>query len=346
MNAFISQLQSRFKKPEGLWYHGGALTYAFGMYALGMAGLFAEAIAINIIATLALAHGMIIAGYMLHECGHNTVFKNIDSNAKLGTALTWLCGANYGTYEDIRFKHFRHHVDRGDIVWFDYEAFFKKHRLISKMVHVLEWFYIPAHDLLMHVIMIFTSFIIPQRRDQRVRNVIAILVRGGIFFTVLYFFPKAALLYAIAYMIMVTVLRFMDSLQHDFDYTTNLFDEEKLTDKPDREWEQEHTFSNVISYKYEWPNWLVLNFGYHNAHHARPTEPWYKLPKLHRELFGDDESTVITLWPQLKIFHKFRVARILLDSPKLPNVEGKAFLKAAQEGRAPGGNAASFLTSF
>jgi omega-6 fatty acid desaturase (delta-12 desaturase) len=46
----------------------------------------------------------------------------------------------------------------------------------------------------------------------------------------------------------------------------------------------------VISFRYELPNWLVLNFGYHNAHHAKPTAPWYRLPALHRELFGDDPT--------------------------------------------------------
>ena len=33
----------------------------------------------------------------------------------LGSALTWLCGASYGTFVDIRYKHFRHHVDNDDV---------------------------------------------------------------------------------------------------------------------------------------------------------------------------------------------------------------------------------------
>ena len=50
-----------------------------------------------------------------------------------------------------------------------------------------------------------------------------------------------------------------------------------MTDPPSRfggrATEQEHTFSNPLSFKYELPNWLVLNFGWHNAHHLRPTVP-------------------------------------------------------------------------
>ena len=43
-----------------------------------------------------------------------------------------------------------------------------------------------------------------------------IAIRGSIFIALVIFFPKVALLYAIAYMIMMTILRFMDSLQHDY----------------------------------------------------------------------------------------------------------------------------------
>jgi omega-6 fatty acid desaturase (delta-12 desaturase) len=148
--------------------------------------LFSSNWLVNLAATLLLAHGMTIAAYMIHECGHNLVFRRVRDNGKLGRALSWLCGASYGTYEDMRYKHFRHHVDNDDVVWFDYEKFFADHPRVLAITRFLEWFYIPAHDLIMHVIMVFTSFIIPERRDQRRRNLTVILVRGGILST----FPK------------------------------------------------------------------------------------------------------------------------------------------------------------
>jgi len=138
----------------------------------------------------------------------------------------------------------------------------------------------------------------------------------------------------------------MDGLQHDYPYHLNLFTDQSGERKGDLVWEQEHTFSNVLSFKYQWPNWLVLNFGYHNAHHARPTAPWYELPRIHRELFGDDPQRVIPLWPQLVLFHKYRHYRIFHDAPGLADVEGAEFLRAAQQGKVTGGNAASFLTAF
>lgn len=334
------------KRPEGLSYHGGAVLYAVVGYMLGLVGLFASSLLVQLAATLLLAHAMVIAAYMIHECAHNTVFRENAHNALLGSALTWLCGASYGTYEDIRYKHFRHHVDNDDVVWFDYEAFFKRHPLIYRITMKLEYFYIPAHDLIMHTLLVFSAFIIPERHDQRLRNLAVILVRGGLFALLVWLSPLAALLYAVAYMMMMTVLRFMDSLQHDYPYHLNLFTDERSERKGDLEWEQEHTFSNVISFRYELPNWLVLNFGYHNAHHARPTAPWYKLPTLHRELFGDNPANVISLWPQLKLFHRYRTYRVFHDAPGLPDVSGREFLKAAQQAQVTGGNAASFLTAF
>jgi omega-6 fatty acid desaturase (delta-12 desaturase) len=243
----MNGLATVFKKSEGVTFHGLALLYCLGAYWLGLWGLFAGSIVVNVVAVLMLAHGMVIAAYLIHECGHNVIFRENCHNAKLGTLLTWLCGASYGTYEDIRYKHFRHHVDNDDVVWFDYEAFFKRHPLVYRVTITLEYFYIPAHDLIMHFIMVFSSFFIPQRRHQRLRNVAVIIIRGGIYFAALWYYPKVALLYCLAYMLMITVLRFMDGIQHDYPYHLTLFTQEPSEHKGDLVWEQTHTFSNVLS---------------------------------------------------------------------------------------------------
>jgi fatty acid desaturase len=288
---------------------------------------------------------MIIAAYLVHECAHNLVFRKVSHNARLGKGLSWICGAAYGTFEDIRYKHFRHHVDVDDVAWFDYEKFFREHPAVLRVTRVLEWLYIPAHELLMHGLMAFSSFVIPQRRKQRMRNLGVLLVRGGIFAALLVFFPKVALLYVIAYLVMLTVLRFMDSVQHDYGYNLTLYDFGKPPRKGDYAWEQEHTFSNPHSLKYPVANWLTLNFGYHNAHHGDMNVPWYRLPRKHRELFGDDPAAVIPLGAQLRIFHEQRVRRIVGNHyENAPS--GRDYLRAAQRAEVHGGNAASFLTSF
>jgi fatty acid desaturase len=334
------------KEPAGLRYNGAAILYATSGYIIGFAGLFYPNLAINLLATLLLAHAMTISAYLIHECGHQLVFKSSRHNAGLGRALSWLCGAAYGTYEDMRYKHFRHHVDNGDVVWFEYEEFFEKYPLALKITQALEWFYIPAQDLTMHFIMAFTSFIIPQRRNQRMRNLRVIFVRGAAFLMLLVFFPRVAVLYAVAYLLMMHVLRFMDALQHDYGYDATLFEYVQPPHKGDGDWEQEHTFSVPISMRFPRLNWLTLNFGYHNAHHSNMNLPWYRLPTLHQELTGNDPARVIPFGAQLKLYHRNRVLRICNPQPD-DYPSGEEYLKTAQAGQGPiGGNAASFLTSF
>jgi fatty acid desaturase len=334
------------KEPDGLRYYGSAILYAVSGYLFGLAGLFHPAWAVNLGSMLLLAHAMIIAAYLIHECGHNLVFSHSRHNASLGRCMSWLCGAAYGTYEDMRYKHFRHHVDNDDVVWFEHEEWLDEHPGILRLTRLLEWFYIPAHDLIMHTVMIFTSFIIPHRRDQRLRNVTVILIRGSAFLALLIFFPKVALLYAIAYMLMMHVLRFMDSLQHDYPYNPTLFNYVQPPHKGDSEWEQEHTFSVPHSIRFEKLNWLTLNFGYHNAHHSNMNVPWYRLPELHRTLTGGDPEKVIPLVSQLRLYHRNRVLRV--NNPQSDDYpQGAEYLRTARAGTGPvGGNAASFLTSF
>ncbi|NNF39969.1 MAG: fatty acid desaturase [Woeseiaceae bacterium] len=334
------------KEPDGLKYYGAATGYVIAAYALGFAGLFHPQWWVFLIATLMLAHSMTIAAYLIHECGHNLVFTDRRHNAQLGRFMSWVCGAAYGTYEDIRYKHFRHHVDNDDVVWFDYDRFFDEHPLLTRFIRLLEWFYIPAHDLLMHTVMVFTSFVIPARRKQRVRNVTVILIRGGVFVTLLMIVPKVALLYAVAYLVMMHILRFMDSLQHDYPYSTTLFDYVQPPHKGDPEWEQRHTFSNPLCLRFPKLNWLTLNFGYHNAHHANMNAPWYRLPELHEEMTGNDPQRVIPLSSQLRLYHRNRVRRIYNPQPA-DYPTGADYLRVARSGAGPiGGNAASFLTSF
>ena len=335
-----------FKEQEGPLYYGAATGYTVLAYVLGFAGLFDSHWAVNFLATLLLAHSMTIAAYLIHECGHNLVFANSRHNAVLGRFMSWLCGSAYGTYEDMRYKHFRHHVDNDDAVWFDYDRFFEEHTVVTRIVQILERFYIPAHDMVMHAVMVLTSFVIPQRRKQRVRNVTVILIRGGVFAALVLFVPKVAVLYVVAYLIMMHVLRFMDSVQHDYPYNTTLFDYEKPPHKGDFQWEQRHTFSNPLSLRFPKLNWLTLNFGYHNAHHADMNVPWYRLPQLHFEMTGNNADLVIPFTSQLKLYHHNRVRRVYNVQPE-DYPTGADYLKVAQSGSGPiGGNAASFLTSF
>ena len=332
-----------FKDEAGLVYHGLALLYVVAGYGLGVALLYHGGWLASVSGIVLLGHAMTIAAYLLHECAHHTVFRSNRNKARLGVFCTWITGSCYGTYEDIRYKHFRHHADNADIMWFDSRQWLGAHPVIAHIVLVLEWLYIPAQDVLMHGLLTVSAFAIPARGAQRTRNLAILVTRAAVFGAMLWFWPRVALGYAMAYLLMITVLRFMDALQHDYDGSTILFDKTVPPHRGDRAYEQAHTFSNPLSLRHPWLNLLVLNFGFHNAHHARSATPWYRLPALHTELFGDSPELVIPLGAQLRSFHRYRVSRVLGDTS---TVVGPEFLRLARHGAASGGNAVSFLTPF
>lgn len=344
-----ARLLKAFHEPIGLAYHGGALLYALLTYAFGIWGLLQPELWLNALAVLSWAHGLVIAAYMTHEAAHNTVFRDNRNNAKLGAVLGWVTGSAYGTFEDLRYKHFRHHMDNDDAVWFMDQELFARHPWLAKVIKAFEWAWIPAHEFLMHGLMMISAFVIPERRDQRWRQIGVILLRGGVFFTVLWIWPRVAIGYVLAYLLMMHVLRFMDAIQHDYGGNPTLYDEDAPSRFGGRRTEQQHTFSNPLSFHHDLPNWLVLNFGFHNAHHHRPTVPWYRLPAYYREKVSNDPTSVIPFRQQLKMYARHRVYRVNHQGGPYDEVQDAMlddYLAAGRRGELYGGNAVSFLTSF
>jgi fatty acid desaturase len=326
-----------------------ALLYCHTAYFGGMGLILSLKPFAMAIGALATAHGMVIAAYMIHDCGHNSLFRSSAHNAYLGKWLNWLTGGCYGTYEDLRANHMKHHVDNADVVMLDYRAYLGRHPVQRKIMEVLEWLYVPATELLMHMTLILAPFIFEEKKEQRARVIGVILIRLSLLAVVLVYAPLAYLCYLLAYWVFLTVLRFMDALQHNYGITLASnpdFDRSDfLKHRGDRQYEQSHTFSNVISTRYPWLNLVILNFGYHNAHHARPTTPWHELPKLHKSLYGreagSEKTFVIPFAKQLSSFHKGRVARVFGD---LKETEGNRFIENLHEGHAVGASGISFLT--
>ena len=81
------------RDPQGWYYTAGALAYICVMYALGWWSVFQDNIALNSFGVIALAHSMVIASYLLHDCGHNAVFVNAEHNTKLGYFLNAIAGS-------------------------------------------------------------------------------------------------------------------------------------------------------------------------------------------------------------------------------------------------------------
>lgn len=316
-----------------------AFAYVIGGYAGGWVLFSQDELILNLAGVLLLAHSMVIAAYLIHECTHNTIFFKNQWNAHLGRVLMWFTGACYGTYEEIRHKHFRHHMDRGDVVAFDYRPRLAQHHLLIKVIRLLEWLYIPAVEIIMHALVLILPFSMENRRQKRKLVITVFLVRAGIFALVAFIKPVVLIMYAMAYMLFLTVMRFMDTHQHTYEIFETLDQQRGEEAKRfDAEYEERNTFSNIISTTHPWLNLLVLNFGYHNAHHRKPITPWYRLPRLHQELYGADTRPILPFINLLKAYHEYRVPRILNEDEgdvhglekgrRFVGVDGVSFLTA------------------
>lgn len=332
---------SGFKWDDGTGPNLTALTYVFAGYPLAFFMLFAKAWYLNLAGVLLLGHSMTIAAYLIHECAHNTLFTRSRDNARLGRVLNWICGGCYGDYATLQHKHFRHHVDKADVVAFDYRPWLKRHPLLLRLIQGLEWFYIPALDIFMHSLQLILPFTRPAYAAQRRRVVRVALIRGGLFAALVLFSPKAALLYVLAYFLMMHVLRFMDAFQHTYEIFETLEQERgEEARRFDRDYEHANTYSNLISLRHPWLNLLVLNFCYHNAHHFKQAVPWHRLPALHAQLYGDDDRQLLPFRNQLWSYHCHRVRRITNDDDVPPN-------GGADKGRDfVGVDGVNFLTAF
>jgi fatty acid desaturase len=259
------------------------------------------------------AHALVYSGYLIHECAHHTVFSSVRANDRLGVLMSWLNGACVADYARLKKKHLRHHSDRLDVVTFDYRAALRAADGLRRCVLALEWAYVPAVEIMMRGMVIGAPFFYGSARE-RVRVMLLVAVRVAAFAALAFVAPRAVLLYALAYLIFLTVLRFMDAFQHTYE----VFPSHSLAPAPadprrDRRYEYENTYSNLLAARWQWINLVVLNFAYHNAHHARSGEPWYRLPALHRALYTQSDPQVLRFRDLVASYHKHRVTRVLAD---------------------------------
>jgi fatty acid desaturase len=301
-------------RRAGAWPHAVMIGYTLGGWGLGVWLLTRPEILLNVVGVLLTAHTLICSGYMIHECAHQTVFARIVSNDRLGILMSWLNGACLADYQRLKMKHLRHHTDRLDVVTFDYRAVLKRAPVwVRRSVLGLEWAYIPFVELLMRAMIVVAPFRHGTVR-ARVRTVSLLMVRVVFWCALALVSVKALLLYAIAYLIFVHVLRFMDAFQHTYE----VFPSQSLTAAPPdprrtRRYEYENTYSNLVAIRWPWLNLLVLNFPYHNAHHTKTGVSWYELPALHRELYGTHDPQVIPCRDLIVNYHRHRVARVLAE---------------------------------
>jgi fatty acid desaturase len=322
------------------WPNLLVIAYTFLGWGLGVYLLTSASPALNAIGVLLTAHTLIYSGYLIHECVHHTVLGSIRANDRLGMLLSWLNGACLADYQRLKKKHLRHHADRLDVVTFDYRAALTASPTwVQRAVLALEWAYVPAVELMMRGMIIAFPFHDGTTRE-RARTLVLLTIRALFFVGLALISIKAALLYALSYLLFLQVLRFLDAFQHTYD----VFPSRSLAPAPadpkrTRQYEYENTYSNLLSEHWGWLNLLVLNFPYHNAHHERAGESWYRLPALHRALFGVKDPQVITFRELAGSYHRHRVARVIA------NDYGSVAAQGARASAFLGAVGVSFLTA-
>lgn len=336
----LDRVRSLFRYDDGMVPNLAALGYAFCGLALGVFLMTRREGWLNFAGVILAAHALSVSAYVIHECAHGAIFATAAHNDRLGKVMAWLNGACLAPYDGLKEKHLRHHADRMDVVTFDYRAVLNAAPVWCRTsVLALEWAYIPAVELLMRGLVVATPFIEGDRRAQgRILRTGA--ARLGLFALLGLWSLKALLLYVLAYLIFLHILRFQDAFQHTFEvYVTRSLTPLDPALRRDRVYEQANTYSDVVSVQIPRLNALFLNFSYHNAHHARPGAPWYRLARLHEELFAEDRSQILPWRTLLRTYHKNRVARVLAMDYGTVSAEG------ARAGNFLGAVGVSFLTA-
>ena len=299
-----------FREAAGAVPNTLAIGYASSAWLASFALMGADPVATNVIGVLLCAHAMVIAAYLIHEAAHYTLFASPALNRAIGEWVNFIAGSCYASFERIRHMHLRHHRDRADVTCFDFKGLMHRRPGLRRAIEVLEWAYIPATEILMHLQVVWRPFFVATQRPHRPRATAMLALRLGLLCALAWWSPKAAVLYFLAYGLLLHVTNFFDAFHHTFEQYFTEADVAVPLDGRDRDYEQAHTYSTLVSSRWPVLNRLTLNFGYHNAHHERAAVPWYRLPSLHHELYGERVRAVLPLSELLVTWHRNRVARV------------------------------------
>ncbi len=301
-----------FRHADGVLPNALALSFTLLGWPAGIALLGQGAWWLNATGVLLVALTLTWSAYFIHEFAHQAIFKTPQANQRWGVLMSWINGSAYASFDDLRRKHMRHHVERADVITFDVQGFLRAHPRVRRVVLALEWLHIPAVEFVMRGFVVALPFMGDRKRAARGRVIGVAVVRLTAWALLAWWSLKAFCLYALAYLLFVHLLRFADCFQHTYDAYPILDDKPIPQDKVrDRAYEQANTYSDVVGLDAKWLNLVWLNFGFHNAHHERPVAPWYQLPALHRQLYADKSPQVVTVGELLRAYHRHRVTRVL-----------------------------------
>ena len=324
MTATALEINRYVHAQKPIW-NGLAIAYTFLSYVGGIALLLLPQIGFNVLGVAVLTHSLVLSAYLSHECMHGNLFESRRLNASWGTAMLWINGAIYAPFDALMQTHIAPHVNRVDYCRFDLATYLQALPApVRGFLLALEWLYIPSLAFLLRLRSVSAPFWDADHRSERGRTALLLEVRGGLFALLGFISFKALGLYFLAYVAMLTLLRFVDAFQHTYEVIAI----DAPVPKRDRAHEQSNTFSNVVSLRHRWLNLLLLNFGYHNAHHELMRCPWHSLPELDRELFSGQEPHYIPLTRLLGNYHRYRVSRLFSGQSSAVKADGESSLDA------------------
>lgn len=333
-------MSATFRRSGRAWPNLLVMSHTLLGWPFGIWLLTRPAMWLNAAGVLLTAHTLIYSAYLVHDCVHHAIFATTAANDRLGVLMSWINGACIANYQRLKKKHLRHHSDRLDVVTFDYRAALcGGPRWMLRGVLALEWAYVPGVELLIRGMIVAAPFSWGTAAE-RIRVIRVLAVRVAFFCALALISVKALLLYAIAYGLFLTVMRFMDAFQHTYEvYASRSLAAAAPDPRRDLRFEYENTYSNLLGERWRWLNLLVLNFPYHNAHHVRPNVPWYQLPALHRSLYAEKDRQVIACRNLLSSFHRHRVSRVMAEN------YGSVTVAGDRTGDFVGAVGVSFLTA-
>ncbi|WP_083885631.1 fatty acid desaturase [Synechococcus sp. PCC 7336] len=295
------------------WVNGIAIVYLLGAYTFSIFGISSDIWWLNLIGVIALVHSLMWAAYFAHELFHDNIFSQQELNDWLGEAVLFMTGSCYSRYKDLKHHHIVHHTKRVDLSPF--APFSLTDFLLSlpvpirKIIVALELIYFPAINLTLRWMIALAPFLSQNRKNERLRNGIILLVRGSLFTGLALYSPKAAIVYFIGYILFLNITQFLECFQHTFP----AYGIDRKIPWYSQEHEEENTYTIYISRQWRWLDLLVfLNHNYHNAHHRLMTCPWYLLEKLDDQLYPTEYEQRISVFKLLGNYFKqsYRIRRL------------------------------------
>ena len=108
--------------------------------------------------------------------------------------------------------HINHHIYHADVVPFDIPTFFEElPKPIRSFLVALEWTYFPALEFIMRWRLIVAPFINPEKRHLRGRTLAIMAYRGSLAMVIGLISWQALLLYFLAYVCFINLVRFADA---------------------------------------------------------------------------------------------------------------------------------------